>query len=196
MRAGRTPFGSLVAVNEHTLKEGKTLPFVHVESLKVLLIPVAGELHYSTSDVDYTIDVGQASYVSLPSGTPLEFSNRYTSSSINFLQICLRAEENTDTISHLSCTFDLDDSREELVALTVASEERFLIGRLRGRQEVIVRKELPRSGIFVYEIGGTCEVQERLLLPGDALSLINVETIEFEALTQEAIVFVAEVPFP
>ena len=37
-REGRRPFGSLVAVNEHTLKEGKTLSFTFTEKVKVMLL--------------------------------------------------------------------------------------------------------------------------------------------------------------
>jgi hypothetical protein len=79
-RESRTPFGSLVAVNEHTLKEGRTLSFAHPESSNVLILPIAGELNYryglvmhQADNFEKSIDVGQASYVELPAGTPWNF---------------------------------------------------------------------------------------------------------------------------
>jgi hypothetical protein len=91
--------------------------------------------------------------------------------------------------------FDFADSGSELTPLNVSSDGLFFLGKLSGRKYVTCQPKLQRSGIFVYQISGTCEVLGRLLLPGDALSLMNVETIELEALTHEAIVFVAELPF-
>ena len=194
-RESRTPFGSLVAFNEHTLKEGRTLSFVHTEYVKVLLIPIVGELNYRSGDAECTVDVGQASYIVLPAGTPLEISNNYTSNSIHFLHLCLRADQTIHDNYAPTRTSDFDDDNAELAALNVSSDELFFIGKLTGRKDVIWERKLQHSGIFIYQVSGTCEVSGRLLLPGDALSLMHVETIEFEALTHEAIVFVAEIPF-
>lgn len=194
-RESRTPFGPLLAVNEHTLKEGRTLSFVHQEPVQVLLIPIVGELNYRYGHVEGTVDVGQASYTLLPPGVPLELSNTYTSNSIHFLHVCIRADENFHDSYPGTCMLDFDDNRNELTGLDVSSDGLFLIGKLSGRKDVIWQPKFQNSGIFVYQLNGTCEVLGRLLLPGDALSLLNVETIEFEALTHEAIVFVAELPF-
>ncbi len=193
-RESRTPFGSLVAFNEHTLKEGRTLSFEHTESLKVLLIPIVGELNYRSGDAECPVDVGQATYTVLPAGVPLELSNNYTSNSIRFLHVCLRADNTIHDNYSLTCTSDFEDNNGELAALNVSSDELFFIGKLNGRKDVICQRKLQHSGIFIYQISGTCEINGRLLLPGDALSLMHVETIEFEALTHEAIVFVAEIP--
>ena len=196
-RESRTPFGSLLAFNEHTLKEGRIFSFVHTEAVKVLLIPVAGELNYRSGDVEGTVDVGQVSYSVLPAGVPLELSNRYASNSINFLHVCVRADNTIHDNYPRTFTSNFDNNSTELAALNVSSDELFFIGKLSGREDVVLQRKLQcSSGIFIYQISGTCEVNGRLLLPGDALSLMRVETIEFEALTHEAIVFVAEIPFP
>ena len=194
-RESRTPFGSLVAFNEHTLKEGRTLSFVHMESVRVLLIPIVGELNYRSGDAECTVEVGQVSETLLPAGTPLELSNHYTSTSIHFLHVCLRANYTIHYDYPHTCTSDFDDNCSELAALNVSSDELFFIGKLIGRKDVLCQRKLQNSGLFIYQISGICEVNGRLLLPGDALSLMHVETIEFEALTHEAIAFVAEIPF-
>jgi len=194
-RESRTPFGPLLAVNEHTLKEGRTLSFVNKKPVQVLLIPIVGELKYRYSKVEDTVDAGQASYILLPPGVPLELSNTYTSNSIHFLHVCVRADQNFKDSYPETCTFDFVDNGSTLTQLNVSSDGLFFIGKLSGRKSVICQPKFQHRGIFVYQISGTCEVHGRLLLPGDALSLTNVETIEFEALTHEAIVFVAELPF-
>ena len=197
-REGSTPFGSLLAVNEHTLKEGKTLSFTFTEKVKVLLLPIEGELNYKSGNVENVVDVGQVSCIVSSPGVPLQLSNKYTSRLINFLQICLCADDEVQTNLSHTYPFDLDSSNGEFIPLRVSSitssDELFYIGKFRGRQEVVFRTRRDDMGIFVYEITGTCEVHDRLLLPGDALSIKRVDVIELEALTQEAIVVVAEIP--
>ena len=72
VKKNRTPFGSLVAVNEHTLKEGATLSFIHAQIQTVLLVPIAGQLNYRSGNEQGHMDVGQASCVVLPAATPLQ----------------------------------------------------------------------------------------------------------------------------
>jgi len=197
--AGRQrAFGSLFAVNEHTLKEGRTLSFTFTEKVNVLLLPIEGELNYRSGNVENVLDVGQVSCIVPFPGVPLQLSNHYTSRLINFLQICVRADEKIQTNLNHTYSFDLDSSNGKFIPLrvpsTTPSDELFYIGRFRGRQGVVFRKRRHDMGIFVYEITGTCEVHERLLLQGDALSIKGVDVIELEALTQEAIVLVAEIP--
>ena len=197
-REGNTPFGSLFAVNEHTLKEGRTLSFTFTEKVNVLLLPIEGELNYKSGNVENVIDVGQVSCIVPSPGVPLQLSNHYTSRLINFLQICVRADDKVQTNLNHTYSFDLDASNGKFIPLRVSSitpsDELFYIGKFRGRQGVVFRTRRHDMGIFVYEITGTCEVHERLLLPGDALSIKGVDVIELEALTQEAIVLVAEIP--
>jgi hypothetical protein len=127
---------------------------------------------------------------------PLELSNFYLSNSIRFLHLNMSIDGEMFANHYCICPFDLAGSRSELSALTTTSDELFYVGKLCGRQEVVCPRKIEHSGFFVHQISGTCEVSRRLLLPGDALSLMNVETIELEALTHEAIVFVTEVLFP
>jgi hypothetical protein len=198
-REGRGRFGSLCAVNEHTLEEGRTLSFTFTEKVKVMLLPIEGELNYKSGDVENTVDVGQVSCIVSSPGVPLQVSNHYASRLINFLQFCVHADDKVQTNLNQTYTFDLDAGNEfvrlRLFSVT-SSDELFYIGKFRGRQKVVFRTRGQHTGIFCYEITGTCEVHERLLLPGDALSIKGVEVIELEALTSEAIVLVAEIPLP
>ncbi|HMG93506.1 MAG TPA: hypothetical protein VK589_25785 [Chryseolinea sp.] len=197
-RESRAPFGSLVAVNEHTLKEGRTLSLMFEEKVKVLLLPIEGELIYKSANVENVVDVGQVSYIISHPGIPLEITNRYTSRLINFIQISVRIGDEVHSNLHHVFSFDLESDSSQLVPLSDLSEsstdELFFIGKFRGRQKIVFQTRKPDSGIFAYEIAGTCEVHERLLLPGDALSIKNAASIGLEALTHEAIVLIAEVP--
>jgi hypothetical protein len=188
----RTPFGPLVAVCEHSLKEGRSFSFKFSHHANALLIPIVGELHYSFRDLKNRVDVGQSSYLWLPPATPLTMSNEYTSSPIQFLEVRVHSDKNMHSAKDNIYSFELADGRITPVATSTIHQ--FFIGKLSGRQDAVFEKKLKHSLIFIYEVSGTCEVHNRLLLPGDGLSLTNVRSIQLEALTPEAIVFIAEVP--
>jgi hypothetical protein len=186
-------------VNEHTLKQGRTLSQTFEEKVRVLLLPIEGELSYKSGNVENVVDVGQVSFITPLPGTSLEFTNHYTSRLINFLQICIRSDDEVRPDHNAVYSFDLESNNSQLVPLMDSSvssaEELFHIGKFRGRQEIVYEAKRQGSGFFVYEIAGTCEVHERLLLPGDALGIKNTASLELEALTPEAIVLIVEIPF-
>ena len=130
----------------------------------------------------------------------MEITNRYTSRAISFLQICVRMNHEEPHGLNRVSSFDIESDNGQLVPLLDSlanppmNNELFHIGKLRGRHDVVYQSMRQDGGIFVYEIAGTCEVHDRLLLPGDALSIKNASTIELEALTHEAIVLIAEIP--
>lgn len=188
----RTPFGSLVAVNEHSLKEGRSLSFKFSHHSSVLLIPIVGELHYSFGDLRNSVDVGQSSYFELHPATPLTVSNEYTSNPIQFLEVRVHSDKNIHSVKDNIYSFELDAGQITPVATSTLNQ--FFIGKLHGRQDAVFEKKLQHSLIFIYVVSGTCEVHHRLLLPGDGLSLTNARSINLEALTPEAIVFITELP--
>jgi redox-sensitive bicupin YhaK (pirin superfamily) len=65
---------------------------------------------------------------------------------------------------------------------------------LRGRQEAIYHKKNPKTGVFIFVIQGELEVQYRLMHEGDGLALWEVDEVEFEALSNNAILLILEVP--
>lgn len=200
-RESRAPFGSLMAVNEHTLKEGRTLSLTAGDNINVLLLPIEGELSYKSGIEEGVVDVGQVCCITQSRETIVEISNCYTSRPINFLQICIGPHgKNVQGNLHHISSFDIESDNGQLIPLLDPSVsifpdgELFSIGKLGGRHEVVYQKKGPNNGLFVYEIAGTCEVHKRLLLPGDALSIKNEGSIELEALTHEAIFLIAEIP--
>ena len=58
-----------------------------------------------------------------------------------------------------------------------------------------VKKTVPEAGLFVFVIEGAFEVQYRLLHPRDRLVLWEADTIEWEALSNDAVILVIEMPF-
>lgn len=178
---GREPFGCLCLLNDDTLAPGACSRMEPEADTEVLLLPVAGGLVCTDAvGEEHWIEPGQA--IRLPPG-PYAIRNPYDTELINFLQIWRRdAPPASGTVS-----FDLSE-KNTLHDLSVG---RFWgIGKYEGRQEGSCRPEYSR--VFVYVLEGAFEVQNRLLHPRDGLALTGAEEVEWEALSDDAILLVIE----
>lgn len=52
----------------------------------------------------------------------------------------------------------------------------------------------PKNSIFIFVIEGIFEVQNRLLHARDGLSLTDIDTVELEALSNDAVILLLELP--
>jgi quercetin 2,3-dioxygenase len=198
---GREAFGRLLAFNEETLGPGKstTVTGIH-QPTEIILLPVVGGLEL--------ID-GYEESVFIGSGESFDFLvfpesrftivNPYPTETIGYLLIQLSPELSVQAVdNHLEkeplSTFSLEQKNLLIPAFSGIGEKVLgFLGRYDGRNEDEFMLRNPGNGIFAYIIEGAFEVQNRLLEKGDALSLRNLEMLEFEALSNEAILLVLEV---
>ena len=68
------------------------------------------------------------------------------------------------------------------------------IGKFSGRGETIYKLPNRNSGLFAFVIEGAFEVEGRLLHARDGLTLWETEEAEMEALSNDAIVLLIELP--
>jgi len=197
---GRQPFGRLVAFNEQTLAAGKSTELTITKPTEIVLLPIAGGLEL--------VDIyGESTFVS--SGESFHFLafpessfsiiNPYAEETINYLEIHFYPDLSVnafDTILDRSplTVFSLDKQNVLIPIFSrVGEKARGFLGQYGGRMEDEFEMKSPERGIFVFIVQGAFEVQNRLLEKGDALSLLYLETLEFEALSEGAIILVVEV---
>lgn len=193
----RKPIHNLIAVNEDTLSAGKTIVHRSPENVAILFLPLAGALHYKLSDNTVgSLDVGQAQLLCTEKNSGIEISNPYKNESINFIHIWLSAvSQNTFRPAFENIDFDLAGNKNKLIRLMFGIQTGqipILIGQFEGRREGNYRLENTRKGIFTYVLAGAFEVQNRLLEPHDGLALWSVQEIEFEALSNDAVILMVE----
>ena len=66
------------------------------------------------------------------------------------------------------------------------------VGKFSGRGEVIYQRRGYDTGIFVFVMQGTFEAAGRLLHERDGLAIWDVDKIEMEALSNDALVCLVE----
>ena len=202
----RKPFGSLQVLNDDTLQAGRSIRMQLEENTDVVIIPIVGGLEYQSSVGNGFLEAGQVQTLSLTSGMSYEISNPYETELINFIQIWLTNTSSDFTAKVEQSDFNVDDKNKLLPLFSISTQSQIipsfihgLIGKYDGRQDGVYQVEKTKSqssGIFVFILSGVFEVQNILLHERDGLALMNLqqEKIEFEALSNEAILLLMEIP--
>jgi redox-sensitive bicupin YhaK (pirin superfamily) len=200
----KTPFGPLAVFNEETLAGGKSMHITVNTAVNIILIPTVGDIEYIDSNGNTSvIQVGQAQLVNAGAGLLVTITNPYAGELVNFLQLWLYSPAPLIKQLIQLFAFDINPDKNRLVnifhhiqQLTSAQSTQFIlsIGKFMGRQEALYRLNDPHNGLFIFVIEGAFEAQYRLLHSGDGLALWNIEDVEIEALSNNAVLLLLEVP--
>jgi len=190
----RIPFGPLYVCNEDTIAAGKSFSFFVEQDSDIVLVPTVGVVGFKeNNDDDIFIEAGQVFIHTVISGTTIHFSNPLESELVNFLQLWLTHPSET---AKFQKSFELNDNRDHIIPLFFDRNSgcvKLSIGKLTGRCELEYVLSTCGNGLFVFVIEGAFEVQYRLLEASDSLALWDLPKVEFEALSNDAIILLLEV---
>lgn len=197
--ASRHPLGLLLALNDETLGAGNTI-FRHIEEqTDILILPLVGGLIFRDSfGAEHTIGTEQIGLFSGEKGNAYQLTNPYKKELVNYLQIWIKGGKKFKPGSG-GRDFDFSQ-RNTLIpifgdaGLPMHSKTTGFIGIYDGRTEGSHQLQNPQNGLFVFVINGAFEFDNILLESRDALSIVNAETLEFEALSKNAMLLIIEVP--
>ena len=86
------------------------------------------------------------------------------------------------------------EEKNKLISLFKNNTAAAFIAQFDGRKELHYQLKNKQNGIFVYIINGAFEFENRLLESGDALSLKETEDVEWESLSENAMLLLIEIP--
>jgi len=188
--ATRKPFGALTVVNDETLAPLMPITRRLDDTTAMLVIPLVGALHYSLGAKEQELVPGEA-VVLLPysKGTTVTFSNPYEADLINFLYINLKSNGSKGFgVSHIN--LDIRNTLHPFTQLGICG----YMGIFDGRNEVLYPVNNTANGLFAFVVNGAFEVNGRLLEERDALALWETDAADIEALSDNAIILLLEVP--
>ena len=191
----KMPLGALQLLNDDTLAAGKSIKMQVEDNTEVLILPLVGGLEYKNSLGQHGfVETGQALKLALEKGMSYEIINPYETELINFLQIWTKHDNISSFISKNEIiSFNLENKNQLLPMYPPLSKNPFFIGKYEGRVEEAFTLENSQNGVFVFIIEGTFEVANRLLETRDSIALSHIETVEFEALSHDAILLLLEI---
>jgi quercetin 2,3-dioxygenase len=191
----REPFGSLQVFNEDSLAAGKSLQMRVEENTAVLLIPLSGTLVFkNNTGNEMYINPGQAQLFSAVKESIYILTNPFENDElVSFLQIWLQAKPENFTQQLLQFNFDLSVSNQLQPVITALDVCNFCIGKYDGRQKGNYILQNKTNAVYAFVLQGAFEIEDRLLQAKDGLAVWNTDTIDFEALSNEAILILLEV---
>lgn len=199
-RENKKAVGSLYVLNDDTLAAGKSLRLFVGQHSYILLIPVVGAIHYTDSnDNAASLHAGEVQLCNVHAGSSITVSNPYETETISFLHIWIRNNTvfSLPQTRTISCNINkLNNQLITLVKPNNAFDETYkptiAIGKYDGRKEATFKLTKDTHALFAFVIEGAFEVQNRLLHARDGLALWDLDEVEFEALSNEAIILLIE----
>ncbi len=190
---GRTPFGALQVLNDDTLAAEASLGMSIEQGTEVMIIPLSGGLQYRlTKGKTGFVSPGEILHLSAQTGG-YELTNPYPDTLINFLQIWVTNPGAEEQMSIQDIDLTEMNTFLALQKPEITSRVRAFIGKYDGRTQSEYQVSKPEHGVYIFVIEGAFEVQDRLLESRDGLSLKNCGKIEFEALSNNALLLVLEI---
>ncbi|MCB2408054.1 pirin [Hymenobacter lucidus] len=188
----KEPFGRLRALNEETLAGGHRLELTAAGASQVLIVPITGAVGVAGGGVVATVQVEEVQLLQLPAQSTVCFTNLYETELISFLHVWLTAHPTPAGQQLFS--FDFSFLKNKLVEIVAPEAAGFSLslGQFGGRQEAFYTLKSTGSHFFAFVLAGAFEVEGRLLHEKDGLALWDVEQVELEALSNDALVLVLE----
>lgn len=159
----------------------------------VIIIPMAGGLELFTNESESSfIELGESKKLILGSEDCLTVANPYELDTIQFIHLKFPS---ISTDGQIDETFpiSLSNANQLTPLFTISADQvRGYMGQYEGRAEDSFVPYFKH--MLAYIILGAFEVQNRLLETGDALLLQNASEVEFEALSNGALILLLDLP--
>ncbi len=194
----KTPIGAIRVFNDNTLAAGKSIKMQVEKPTDVLILPLVGGIEFknSTGYHDF-LEAGKLQIFSAEAGMEYEVLNPYEAEEnaenlINYLEIWIEKESNI-LLKTEQASIDIEE-RNEFQSIYSIEKTFVYFGKFEGREDFIYKLKNAKNSIFTFIIEGAFEFQNRLLHPRDGLALWNVQEIDFEALSNDAMLLIFEIP--
>lgn len=192
-------FDRLVMMKEEYLSGGDRVNISPDQSVYEVLIPVTGDLVYhDVHSGRHEVEVGQVMVSQISAGGSFTVNNPYSDEKICFVHLRIICGEPVLPGNAQVTGFELGRNGDHLTDILMSSAKytrpfKLSMGQFAGRQEAIYKIKKTSEGLFCFVVAGAFEIEGRLLHPKDGLALWDIEFAEIEALSNHALLLIAEI---
>jgi quercetin 2,3-dioxygenase len=187
--------GKLRVFNDNTLAAGKGMKMQVEKPTEVLILPLVGGIEFKNSAGYHDfLEAGKVQVFSAETGMEYEVLNPYDNELINYLEIWIEKENPLNTLT-ISVDIDIKKRNELLAVFSSVQQDSFgYFGKYNGREEGIYQVKNAGNYLYIFVIEGAFEVDNKLMEARDGLAIWSAEEIEFEALSNDAMFLIFEIP--
>ena len=189
----RNAFGSLKVLNEVILAPQQSITRFINSNTNVIILPLFGGIEYKDNiGNEEFLHVEQIGILTAVEELTIEIFNPYEKENVSYLEFEFQMERQHFKNDFQQYKFDLS-SHNKLHSLFEFENTFGFIGIYDGRKEGTFILKNANNGVFVFVINGAFEIENRLLEAKDGLAIQKTGTIEWESLSQNAMLLVIEV---
>lgn len=178
----------LITVKEIVLEVDGEIRFSFEGDRTLLVLPVYGEI--ITNNFTETICAGESLVFNVEKNTVAAFKNHVYHDKSDFLIFEFEKEEISKNYAKNEIDFSL---KNNVIPISQTIKNPNFIGLYDGRAEGFYRLKKSGKSIFGMVINGAFEFQNRLLETRDALLIWEIEELEYEALSENALILFMEI---
>lgn len=178
----------LRTVSEIVLDKNGSYNFEYKENCTILMIVLYGEIVINdfekpiSAEQIFTLKSSESNFLTLKNNLPSEKAD------VLILELKSKTSENAFSIENLNL-----NEKNTLIQISKNLECPNFIGLYEGRKEQEYSLYEKGKSIFGMVINGAFEFQNRLMETRDAIILNDIETLELEALSENALIILFEV---
>lgn len=189
----RGAFGSLKVLNEVILAPEQRISRFVNSNTNVIILPLFGGVEYKDTlgNAEF-LHVEQIKVLAAEEELTLEILNPYQKENVSYLELEFQMEKQDGKNHFKPNKLDLTSHNKLHLVFDIEKAHGF-IGIYDGRKEGTFTLKDANNGIFVFVLNGAFEIENRLLEAKDGLALEKTQTIEWESLSQNAMLLVIEV---
>jgi quercetin 2,3-dioxygenase len=180
--------GELLSVREIVINENSDFLLKIEKNISVIILPLYGI--FQIKEVNQSLSVNEVVTIKSNEYQEVTFSNNLVDEKADAL-IFEFYTSNSESQFH-SGKFELDNKNTFLPLIGNFDKPNF-IGLYEGRKEDLYTLENREKSIFGIVLNGAFEFQNRLLENRDAILLWEIEELEFEALSENALILFFEI---
>lgn len=192
----RKRFGQMYLLNDYTIDAACAVT-VDVEANSfVVVLPVVGAVEYKNgTGKEKLVIAGQTLMLEKTAATSFTLTNILEEALVNVVVVAFKTKEEYQLPSGFIYAYDVTERPNGLVRTLTGRYElpaTVYAGKFDGRSETTYRLLNEQNQVFVFVLTGAFEVEGRLLHERDGLALEGIESIEMEALSNDALIAVVE----
>lgn len=178
----------LKKVTEIIINEGQTFYLDYEANSQIVVIVLYGKI--ITDSLPYEIPSDQMIILNPTQKDRLKIKNGFQDECADIIIFEIDNQNNESFI----CLEDLNiKKKNELIPLSGSLNFPAFIGLYDGRKKQKYELKQENKSIFGIVINGACEFQDRLTETRDAILLYDLDTLEFEALSENLLIIFLEV---
>lgn len=182
------PFQNLAVFNDDTILPASRLIYSVPGDHLVFLLPIVGGIEFQVNEDQSSefIEAGQSALIAIKKTSLLAVQNPYDSQHVNFICCWIsNCPQNSESV--IISNFDLSESKNTLIDLFPSAIVKVQIGKFSGRSDYKINVDDNPVAFFTFIIEGAFEFQNMLLHQSDSAGITNTTGIEFEALSDDAV---------